>query len=177
MQTCLHFPNATFTDLVRPNADTLYSLIWFDVSEEPLLISVPDSGGRYYLLPMVDMWTDVFESTGKRTTGTSEQLLYVTAPGWLGDLPPRATHIRSPSAMGWIIGRTQTNGKADYAAVNKFQAGLTAAPLHGWDKQSPSKINPDWDIKTPPTEQVEKFSAAAYFSLFTELTKLESSTR
>jgi hypothetical protein len=63
------FPDATFTDVVRPNADTLYSLMWFDVSKEPLLISVLDSGGRYYLLPMLDMWTDVFQSSGKRTTG------------------------------------------------------------------------------------------------------------
>ena len=46
------FPDATYKDVVRPNVDTLYSLMWFDVSEEPLLISVPDSGGRYYLLQM-----------------------------------------------------------------------------------------------------------------------------
>ena len=64
------FPDATYTDIVRPNADTLYSLLWFDVSKEPLLISVPDSGGRYYLLPIYDMWTDVFQTTGARTTGT-----------------------------------------------------------------------------------------------------------
>ena len=47
------FPDATYTDVVRPNVDTLYSLMWFDVSQEPLLISVPDSGGRYYMLPDV----------------------------------------------------------------------------------------------------------------------------
>ena len=74
------FPDATFTDVVRPNADTLYSIMWCDVSQEPLLISVPDSGGRYYLLPMLDMWTDVFESTGKRTTGTNAQLLAIAGP-------------------------------------------------------------------------------------------------
>ena len=73
------FPDATYTDIVRPNQDTLYSLMWFDVSKEPLLISVPDSGGRYYLLPMLDMWTDVFQSTGKRTTGTSAQLAIAEA--------------------------------------------------------------------------------------------------
>ncbi|MGB9319341.1 MAG: DUF1254 domain-containing protein, partial [Pseudolabrys sp.] len=64
-------PDATYTDIARPNADTLYSLMWFDVSKEPLLINVSDSAGRYYLLPMLDMWTDVFQSTGSRTTGTS----------------------------------------------------------------------------------------------------------
>ena len=69
------FPDATYTDVVRPNVDTLYSLMWFDVAQEPLLISVPDSGGRYYQLQMCDMWTDVFDSPGTRTTGTTAQLL------------------------------------------------------------------------------------------------------
>ena len=81
------FPDATFTDVVRPNADTLYSLMWFDVSQEPLMISVPDSGGRYYLLEMLDMWTDVFASPGKRTTGTNAQTLGLVGPGWQGDIP------------------------------------------------------------------------------------------
>ena len=168
------FPDATFTDVVRPNADTLYSVLWFDVSKEPLLISAPDSGGRYYLLPLLDMWTDVFASPGKRTTGTNAQLLALAGPGWQGHLPAEATLIHSPTAMGWIIGRTQTNGKADYDAVHKFQAGLIATPLSQWGKSyrpPAGKINPDWDTKTPPTEQVEKLSPAAYFSLFTELTK------
>ena len=168
------FPDATFTDVVRPNADTLYSVLWFDVSKEPLLISAPDSGGRYYLLPLLDMWTDVFASPGKRTTGTNAQLLALAGPGWQGHLPAEATLIHSPTAMGWIIGRTQTNGKADYDAVHKFQAGLLATPLSQWGKpyRPPAgKINPDWDTKTPPTEQVAKLSPAAYFSLFTELTK------
>ena len=169
------FPDATFTDVVRPNADTLYSFVWFDVSKEPLLISVPNSGGRYYLLPMLDMWTGVFESTGARTTGTNAQLLALAGPGWQGHVPAEGVLIHSPTAMGWIIGRTQTNGKADYDAVHKFQAGLIATPLSQWGKAyrpPPGKINPDWDMKTPPTEQVEKLSAAQYFSLFTELTKL-----
>ena len=102
------FPDATYKDVVRPNVDTLYSLMWFDVSEEPLLISVPDSGGRYYMLPMLDMWTDVFDSPGKRTTGTSAQVLAIAGPGWQGQLPADATLIHSPTAIGWICGRTQT---------------------------------------------------------------------
>ncbi len=169
------FPDATFTDVVRPNLDTLYSLMWFDVSKEPLLISVPDSGGRYYLLPMLDMWTDVFQSTGKRTTGTGAQLLAIAEPRWQGPLPAGAMLVHSPTAIGWIIGRTQTNGKADYDAVHKFQNGLIATPLSRWGKSylpPAGRINPDWDMKTPPVDQVDKLSPAAYFSLFTELIKL-----
>ena len=169
------FPDATYTDIVRPNVDTLYSLMWFDVSKEPLLISVPDSGGRYYLLPMLDMWTDVFQSTGTRTTGTSAQLLAIAEPRWQGRLPAGAMLVHSPTAIGWIIGRTQTNGKADCDVVHKFQNGLVATPLSRWGKSylpPAGRINPDWDMKTPPVDQVEKLSPAAYFSLFTELTKL-----
>ena len=169
------FPDATFTDIARANVDTLYSLMWFDVSREPLLIRVPDSGGRYYLVPMLDMWTDVFQSTGKRTTGTSAQLLAIAGPRWQGQLPAGAMLVHSPTAIGWIIGRTQTNGKADYDAVHKFQSGLVATPLSQWGKSylpPAGRINPDWDMKTPPLDQVEKLRPAAYFSLFTELTRL-----
>ncbi len=169
------FPDSTFTDVVRPNADTLYSIMWFDVSREPLLISVPDSEGRYYLLPMLDMWTDVFAVPGKRTTGTGSQVLAIAGPGWQGQLPAEAALIRSPTAIGWIIGRTQTNGKADYLAVHKFQGAFTTTPLSQWGKSyrpPAGTINPDVDMKTPPVDQVEKLSPAAYFSLFTELTEL-----
>ena len=116
------FPDAKFTDMVRPNADTLYSQLFFDVSQEPLVIHVPDSGGRYYLLPMLDLWTDVFAVPGKRTTGTGEQTIAITGPGWKGALPEGVAEIKAPTATGWIIGRTQTNGKADYAAVHQFQS-------------------------------------------------------
>ena len=105
------FPDASFTDVVRANADTLYSFLWFDVSKEPLVIDVPDSGGRFYLLPMLDMWADIFASPGKRTSGTAPQTYAITGPDWNGKLSEGVTEIKSPTAIGWIIGRTQTDGK------------------------------------------------------------------
>ncbi|NUP14462.1 MAG: DUF1254 domain-containing protein [Polyangiaceae bacterium] len=164
-------PDAKFTDVVRPNADTLYSVLWFDVSKEPLVIHVPDSGGRFYLLEMLDMWTDVFASPGKRTTGTAPHSFAIVGPSWNGELPGDVEMIRAPTNFGWIIGRTQANGKADYKNVHEFQAGLTATPLSGLGKALvPPKGKVDPSIsKTAPVEQVAAMDGETFFARFVQL--------
>jgi len=81
------FPDPSFREVVRPNADTLYSILWFDVSREPQVVTVPDTNGRYYLLPMLDMWTDVFAVPGSRTSGTKAGNFAIVGPDWKGKLP------------------------------------------------------------------------------------------
>lgn len=168
------FPDDRFEAVVRANADTLYSSLWYDVSKEPLIVTVPDSGGRYYLLPLMDMWTDVFASPGKRTTGTGAQVFAIVGPHWAGKLPPNMKSYRSPTAIGWIIGRTQTNGVADFPAVHKFQAGLTTTTLSSWGKPKKNvpaaKVDAKQDM-TAPVEQVTKMNAAEFFALFGQLLK------
>jgi hypothetical protein len=135
------FPDATFTDITRPNADTLYSLMWFDVSKEPLLISVPDSGGRYYLLQMCDMWTDVFDSPGKRTTGTTAQVLAIAGPNWQGQLPAEATLIYSPTAINWITVYPTAFADADGKPLNSDNRYA----LH-FNKDQVPAVNAFWSL-------------------------------
>jgi hypothetical protein len=167
------FPDETFTDVVRPNADTLYTALSFDVSKEPLVVSVPDSGGRYYLNPWLDWWTDVSTVPGSRTTGTGPITYAIVGPAWKGTLPEGVKSYRSPTNSGMLIGRTQTNGREDYAAVRKFQDGMKAVPLSSYGRPyTPPKqeVNPKQDMSAPP-EQVDRMDAATYFTKFAEVMK------
>jgi hypothetical protein len=125
--------------VVRPNFDTLYSSGWLDLTKEPVIVSVPDTDGRFYLLPMLDMWTDVFASPGWRATGTEAGNFLIVPPGWRPDLrdgvikefklPENTQRIDVPTPYVWIIGRTKTDGPQDYDAVHRIQAGLRQFPL------------------------------------------------
>jgi hypothetical protein len=166
------YPPADFKEVVRPNFDTLYSSAWLDLTKEPMIVSAPDTNGRYYLLPMLDMWTDVFASPGWRTTGTQAGNFLVTPPGWTGDTPSGMTHIDAPTPYVWIIGRTKTDGPQDYDAVRKIQAGYKITPLS--QNYSPPKvtIDPSVDMKTPPKVQVDTMPAEKYFAYAAELLKV-----
>ena len=92
------YPDASFRDVTAPNADTLYTTTWLDVSKEPWILSLPDMKGRYFLFPMLDGWTNVFQVPGKRTTGTKAQKFAITGPGWSGTLPAGVTEYKSPTS-------------------------------------------------------------------------------
>jgi hypothetical protein len=178
MNTFAHFrafPTADLRVVVRPNFDTLYSWAWLDLTKEPMVLSVPDTDGRYYLMPILDMWTDVFAVPGKRTTGTKPGNFAVVPPGWEGQLPPAVQKIQSPTPYVMIVGRTQTNGPKDYAAVHKVQDGYIITPLSQWGHPPQpvhAVIDSSVDMTTPPLDQVNHMPAAVYFKYAVEIMKL-----
>lgn len=167
------YPKADFRDVVRFNFDTLYSSAWIDVEKDPIILSVPGASKRLYLLPMLDMWTEVFAVVGTRTIGDKAGNFAIVAPGWNGKLPTGVQKIVAPTTTVWILGRTQTNGPADYDAVHKLQDGYKLTPLSHWGKPSkPLSIrsaDPAIDSKTPPMRRVIAMDGIA---VFTRLAKL-----
>jgi hypothetical protein len=168
------FPTAEMRAVVRPNFDTLYSSAWIDLTSGPVIVSTSDSGGRYFMLPMLDMWTDVFAVPGKRTNGTRAANFALVPPGWDGTLPGDVERIDAPTPHVWIIGRTQTNGVKDYEAVHRIQDGYRVMLLPYWGKASRTseqRIDPSVDTKTEPLRQINGMPAAEYFRHGAELMK------
>lgn len=169
------YPPADFHDVVRANFDTLYSVAWLDLRKEPIILSTPDTAGRYYLLPLLDMWTDVFAAPGKRTSGVAPANFLIAPQGWKGKAPEGVARIDAPTPFVWIIGRTQTNGPKDYAAVHVVQDGYKLTPLSQWNKPAKRaaafKPDPSVDMKTPPLDQVNGMAAGAFFTYAAELLK------
>jgi hypothetical protein len=126
------YPVAEAQDVVRLNFDTRSSFVWLDLRDEPLVVSVPESPDRYYLTPTLDVWTDVFAEPGTRTTGGLAADFALVAPGWQRSLPDGVEMLRCPTPMVWIMGRTQTNGPADYGAVHAVQDQFRVTPLSAW---------------------------------------------
>ncbi|MGD8189306.1 DUF1254 domain-containing protein [Brevibacillus ginsengisoli] len=161
------FSTPSVTQVVRPNVDTLYSIAWLDLNEGPLLLHVPNTHSRYYLLPMLDAWSNVFASVGARTTGTNEQLYVIVGPFWKGTLPAHIPVIPAPTRILWIAGRTQSDGVKDYPQVHSIQNQFKLTPL--FHSTSPSRQGNFLDglrfTEEPPSKIIGSLDAASFFTL------------
>lgn len=169
------YPSAANREVTAPNADTLYSTAFLDLSKEPYVFAIPDTGNRYYLMPMLDGWTEVFQVPGQRTTGNGAQTYVITGPGWTGTLPPGVTEYRSPTNLVWILGRIYCTGTPeDYAAVHALQDKLSLVPLSAYGRPytpPPGRVDPGIDMRTPTRDQVNRMDTPGYFTLLASLMK------
>jgi hypothetical protein len=169
------YPDASFRDVTAPNADTLYTTSFIDVGAEPWVLSLPDMNDRYFLFPLLDGWTNVFQVPGKRTTGTGAQTYAITGPGWSGSLPAGVKELKSLTAIVWILGRIYCTGTPeDYAAVHALQDQCKLVPLSAYGRPytpPPGKVDPSIDMKTAVRDQVNRMDAVEYFTLLAQLMK------
>jgi hypothetical protein len=159
--------------VTAPNADTLYTTAFIDVSKEPYVFKLPDSHGRYYLMPMLSGWTDVFQVPGKRTTGTGAQAYLITGPSFTGSVPAGLKQLKSPTGMVWILGRIYCTGTpSDYAAVHAMQDAMVLEPLYALGKPytpPAGVVNPAWQSKLSVRDQVNALTPDQYFTLLAQL--------
>ncbi len=169
------YPDPSFHDVTAPNADTLYSTAWLDLSHGPYVFTIPDMGQTYYLFPMLDAYTNVFASVGSRTTGQRAQSYLITGPNWTGGVPAGMVQIKAPTNLVWVLGRTYCTGTpADFAAVHKLQNQYRLTAFSEWGKPRPReqcRVDTSIDARTPVRDQVNALSAPQFFELLTQLMK------
>jgi hypothetical protein len=127
-----HLLTPAFTSVISPNADTMYSIGWVDLSDEPTVFHVPDTKGRYYVMQVNDFYTNPSHYIGMRATGTAEAKYLLTSPEWKGDVPAGMTKMTLSTNDNWIIGRTLVKNEADVPNVIKIQNQYTLTPLSLW---------------------------------------------
>lgn len=168
------YPPADYRGVSAPNADTLYSVVWLDLSE-PKVFSHPDMGKRFYLFEMVDLWMTAFDSPGTRMQGGKAADYLISGPGWKGEVPAGMKHIPVASRYMVILGRTYADGtQKDYDAVNALQAKYKITPLSAWGKPfkyeaPPVDPKPGFSMTEKPQSAILALSTASYFDLMAKL--------
>jgi hypothetical protein len=168
------YPPADFRGVSAPNADTLYSVAWLDLSE-PQVFSHPDMGKRFYLFEMTDLWMTDFNSPGTRTAGGDAANYLITGPGWTGDVPTGMKQLKSATRYIVILGRTYADGTdQDYAAVNALQAQYKIVPLSAYGKpyayqMSPVNPNPGISMTDKPQSVIIDMDTSTYFNMMARL--------
>lgn len=168
------FPDAHFNGVVSPNVDTLYSIGHLDLRAEPVVLSIPSTVGQYYMLPILDAWTNVVASPGTRTIGDGAKTYLIAGPTWKGEVPAGMELLRLPTQLGWMIGRFKSSGPKDYAQVNAIQSKVRLQPLSAWQGRPQAHDLPDLtlhhvDPQVAPDKQLGTWSQDEFFATLCRL--------
>ena len=149
------------------------------MKDGPWVFEMPANDKRYELMPFMDAWTNVFASPGSRTSGNQGATYLLAGPQWQGTVPKDMTLLKSTTDMVWLIGRTQTNGTADYATVHELQNRLrltkwnTPTGLASVGTDSEKLAPPAWQASTepalPPVAQISAMSTLEFFNRLMQL--------
>ena len=169
------YPAVDNKGAAAPNADTMYTMVWYDVSTEPWVFSIPDMGDRFYIMPMLSGNNEVFHVAGTRTTANKPQQFLITGPGWSGAVPEGMTQVKAPGALVWICGRIYCTGTPeDYQAVHAQQDQYASVPLSAYGKPytpPPGVVDEKFDMKKAVRKQVNDLPLDEFFSYCARLLK------
>jgi hypothetical protein len=166
------YPSATYKGVTAPNADTLYTFGFFDLSKEPMVFSYPNMGNRFFLFPMYDEWTDVVGVPGTRTMGGAGQKILLSGPSWHGAVPSGMRQIKMPTNIMFMIGRVYCDGSAaDLAAVHALQVQFKIVPLSKFGlAYTPPAGTPGakYSPKDVVRDVIASWSTSEYFNFMTK---------
>lgn len=161
------FPDASFIQVINPNVDALYSSAWLDLSKEPIILSLPETGNRFVLMQMMSAWTEVFANPGSRTTGGHQQNFVITGPSWQGNLPMGVRQINAPTNDVWIVGRTEVDSPKNLQEALDLQKQYKLTPLSSWgfnyNPPSSLAVKEGVNMRQAPVDQLESLTGLEFF--------------
>jgi hypothetical protein len=111
-----------------PNVDTLYSNAWLDLTKGPLVMNVPETGGRYYTTNFLDMYSNA-TNIGQRTHGDKGGKYLIATTQWQGQIPEGLTLFRVTTPYMWVLLRILIDNPSEYSQVHVRQDKFTFTPL------------------------------------------------
>lgn len=157
-----------YHDIASLDNDMIYSTAWLDLSKDPVVLTVPSSGKRFYVGGLIQGWSDIFGVVGTRATGNKKQRFLLSGPQWKGKTPEGMKPLRSSTNLVWVPIRIDASGGADGSSARAFQEGLRLTPLSLWGKNRSTlrmvDIDQGLDLKKTPRDQVFAMSAEEYYS-------------
>ncbi len=161
-----------FKDVVSPNVDTVYCVAWLDLVRNPVVLNVPDTNDRYYIMQIMDAYSNTFSSIGRRTTGTGAGKFAIVGPDWEGVLPSGLKTVKSPTNTAWIIGRVLAKGEDDMDDAIKILKQFTLTSLD--EEKVPYVMKPVNELLLE--NKVEDLCAMDFFNTMTDLMILNPTT-
>jgi hypothetical protein len=169
-------PNASFTAVVLPSTSTLYASSFLNLCEEPVILHLPNFGRRFFIMQILDGWTEVSPLSPGSNKNSREGNYALVGPACNGHEPPLITipvreTIHIPTSSMWIIGRIYTSGSDSDVKdiIDNLYPGLTLTPLSKF-KAGETFVPPDTlsvqpfaDVVTPPLHQVAGMNACTFF--------------
>lgn len=150
---------STGGELRAPNNDTLYFGGWFDLAAEPVILQVPDTGGRYHMMALTDFFNEVTHLS-RRTQGTQAQVFAMVGPGWKGTLPPGVKPVPMATNQVWILGRMAVASEQDLPAALDLVRRYWSAPLSQWRRDQPPPVPP-----APQGESLDPIRSLQFFEV------------
>lgn len=157
--------DAQFKTVVTPNVDTIYSQVWYDLSEEPMVYELPETD-RFCKVQVLDGWTNTAAVLDKAGAYA------ITLSTWEGELPEGVTRIDVPTSMAWSITRIILSGEEDLPNVYAIQEKMKLMPLSDYisgDTYEPPRGSYSEENDYIPVDKVLSMDPITFFNKANEL--------
>ena len=157
--------DAQFKTVVTPNVDTIYSQVWYDLSEEPMVYELPETD-RFCKVQVLDGWTNTAAVLDKAGAYA------ITLSTWEGELPEGVTRIDVPTSMAWSITRIVLTGEEDLPNVYAIQEKMKLMPLSDYisgDTYEPPRGSYSEENDYIPVDKVLSMDPITFFNKANEL--------